>query len=209
MMELRDKLSAARAKSKKLAALSTVLLSVLSVMLMYLLFLSADNHRLVTALNRTKHNETALKQAHEEEEGEDDLLEDMDSDWLSLTPLSNTSLLLLRPHYSLFGTQDAAVSVFTNDMSSVLSALWLCSPYSIYLLLLKQHGVSPSLVVAAYVLFLLFVIVLRRLAPRHTRWTRLFDWTPRKWFRGVLLRTGALVVLSLRSFLIFFLILFV
>lgn len=235
-MDAREKVLALRATSKKLAALTTVLLSVTSVLLVYLLVLSADNHRLAVSLNKTRvnssnnnntdninnssvntDNQTILQTKEEEDDEDDDELDvaDLlagDDEWLWRalpSAVSNSTLFLLRPHYSLFFSSDAhsrssVLMSASSDSTVFLTLVWLCSPYFIYILLLQQHGFPPSILVASYALLLAVLAVLRALLQmcgggnsRLLFWTRVVDASPARWLRGFGVRALVLSVLIL------------
>lgn len=196
-MELRDKLAAARAKSKKLAALSTALLSLMSVMLMYLLFLSADNHRLLISLNKTLHNES-----QPEMDEADALVEELTDDlaWPGATNTSqllNEALLLLRPHYSLFMPSSFSSSTPFVIEEPWLPALWLFSPHAVYVLVLQQHGIAPSGVVFSYAVMLCVLLVLKRWSSRFAAYAQLAELSLGRWLRGLLVRCIVFAALAL------------
>ncbi len=178
-------------------------LAVLSLCLVYLLFLSSDNYILRTRIDkiRARANLTEVEDAppvasvaSDDTKGPDEY---DDSDLMELFNSSTLSFFVLRPHYSLF------VAAFNNVTGEKPVALWLASPWALYLLL-GAKLIRPSSMLFAYV----GLMIVLRLALVLGKWVALLrrlrsvvaalEWQPRRWMRGVAVRAGVLLFLSLQ-----------
>ena len=195
-------------KSRRMTVLATTLLVMLGVAVSYLTSLSAENYSLRASLAQARggvlpaatkleeHIDEEQKELNEPEtEKETSSKEDEEEDDVGevLAPLANAtlSLLALRPHYSLF----VPGPFNTNGTNPI--ALWIASPWAVYLLFASRF-VSPALLVLSYAGLLVVVrlVSLCISSPTARAYLRQLEWSPGAWFRGVWLRLLVLGFLS-------------
>ena len=185
-----ERVRAMQSRMKKLSIFCTVLIGFLSVCVIYLLFLSSDNHLLRERISA--HNISVSSPSVNDTEGKVDSFESIggEGEFESLFGDWNESSLFMvfRPHYSLF-----LPGPLSNNGTNPIG-LWLFSPYAMYVLLARPF-VPPSYIVLAYALLLIVIIVIRRFWASFF-WMRVIETTPRRWLKGVGLRLALLVFLS-------------
>jgi hypothetical protein len=181
-----------RAKMKKLSIFCTVLIGFLSVCVIYLLFLSSDNHLLrerIAAYNITAINMTVEGKAEETGSIGDLLFDGESKEGDAFFGHWNESLFMVfRPHYSLF----LPGPLHTNGTNPI--GLWLLTPYAMYIVLLHPY-VPASHVVLAYALLLIVIQIVRRFWGSFF-WMRVVETTPGRWLKGVGFRLALLMFLS-------------